>query len=297
LPAPLVVVGRLRIPKGFSGRSATDRRALASQLRDFNHDVSAARQRRRSPANAEGAVGDLRAALRRHPCHGCADRESHARWAERAYRLERETAKLQSRVDARSTSVAREFDRICDLLLHLKYLEGPAEDPRVTERGAVLSGIYSDADLLVAQAISEGSWDELQAPDLAAVAAAIVYEGRQRDDAPRIPGGRVRHAVEELGQITADLAEVEASFGINRLTELDLGFVWPLHRWAQGGSLGAILADADLAAGDFVRWTRQAVDLLDQIREAVPGEHPLRTTARRARDLIDRGIVAYSVSA
>ena len=66
---------------------------------------------------------------------------------------------------------------------------------------------------------------------------------------------------------------------------------------AKGGRLATILADSEMAAGDFVRWCRQAIDLLDQIREAVPREHPLHANARRARDLIDRGIVSYSATA
>ena len=39
------------------------------------------------------------------------------------------------------------------------------------------------------------------------------------------------------------------------------------------------------------------LDLLDQIREAVPRDHPLHAHARKARDLVDRGIVAYSATA
>lgn len=296
LPGPVVVLGRVKIPRGFSGRSASDRRALAGDLRPFIDDASTTRPARREPVGVEDAVAEMRTRMRRHPCHGCADREAHARWAERSHRLERETAKLQARVDSRSTSVARQFDSICDLLMHLGYLSGSAEDPQVTSRGDILTGIYSDADLLVAQAIAEGSWVDLEPPQLAALAGAIVYEGRQRDDAPRVPGGLVRRAVDTAVSVGLDLAEVEAKFGVPRTHELDLGFVWPLYRWAQGGALGAILADTELAAGDFVRWTRQAIDLLDQIREAVPVDHVLRANARRARDLIDRGIVAYAVS-
>jgi len=108
--------------------------------------------------------------------------------------------------------------------------------------------------------------------------------------------GRVREAVAALEELASEVSEVEAAFQVPGLRELDLGFVGPLHRWAQGGRLAAILADSDMAAGDFVRWCRQAIDLLDQIREAVPADDPLAGTARRAKDLVDRGIVAYSAT-
>lgn len=293
----LPVVGRVRVPKGFSPRSATDRKALAERLRDFTDDAVSARPSRRARASESDEGSELRRQLRQHPCHGCADRESHARWAERYFRLLRETEALQRRVDSRTTSVSRQFDRICDLLLETGYLEGDPAAPRVTHQGDLLAGIYSDSDLLVAQAITEGMWDGLTPPELAAMAGAVVYEGRQRDDSPRLPGGRVREAAVALVDLARDLGEIESRFGVPASRELDLGFVWPIHAWAQGGSLATILSDSEMAAGDFVRWCRQAIDLLDQVREAVPREHPLHGNARRARDLVDRGIVAYSATA
>lgn len=293
----LPVVGRIRLPKGFAPRSTADRKALAERLRSFTEEAASARAPRRARADDGDATADLRRQTRQHPCHGCAEREAHARWAERYFRLVRETESLQRRVDSRTTSVARQFDRICDLLLETGYLEGDPLAPRVTARGDLLAGIYSDTDLLVAQAITEGMWDHLGPPELAAMAGAVVYEGRQRDESPRLPGGKVREAALALADLARELGEVESRFGVPPSRELDLGFVWPVHTWAQGGRLAAILGDADMAAGDFVRWCRQAVDLLDQVREAVPSDHPLHAHARRARDLIDRGIVAYSATA
>jgi ATP-dependent RNA helicase HelY len=53
-----------------------------------------------------------------------------------------------------------------------------------------------------------------------------------------------------------------------------------------------VLQEADMAAGDFVRWTKQTIDLLDQLSVVAPGE--VGRTARTALDAIRRGIVAYS---
>jgi ATP-dependent RNA helicase HelY len=295
--ASLAVIGRVKVPKDFSARSANDRKALAERLRGFADEAAHARSPKRAAAGDSDATSSLRRQLRQHPCHGCAEREAHARWAERYFRLMRDTESLQRRVDSRTTSVARQFDRICDLLLETGYLEGDPEAPRVTASGQMLAGIYSDNDLLVAQAITEGLWDDVSPPELVALAGAVVYEGRQREDSPRLPGGKVRESALELAELARELDEVEARWGVPTSRDLDLGFVWPVHSWAQGGRLATILADSEMAAGDFVRWCRQAIDLLDQIRDAVDRDHPLHTTARRARDLIDRGIVAYSATA
>ena len=50
--------------------------------------------------------------------------------------------------------------------------------------------------------------------------------------------------------------------------------MWPIYRWAAGETLSKVLAsgvDAEMPAGDFVRWARQVVDLLGQIAEAAGG--------------------------
>ena len=54
-----------------------------------------------------------------------------------------------------------------------------------------------------------------------------------------------------------------------------------------------MLGAADLAAGDFVRWMKQLLDLAGQIADAA-GDSPLRETARDAVRRIRRGVVAYS---
>jgi ATP-dependent RNA helicase HelY len=49
---------------------------------------------------------------------------------------------------------------------------------------------------------------------------------------------------------------------------------------------------ADLLAGDFIRWTKQIIDVLDQIAQTAGPE--LAVTAKAAVDKVKRGIVAYS---
>jgi ATP-dependent RNA helicase HelY len=47
-----------------------------------------------------------------------------------------------------------------------------------------------------------------------------------------------------------------------------------------------------MPAGDFVRWSKQTIDLLDQLVGV--SDVALAKTARQALDLVRRGIVAYS---
>ena len=56
-------------------------------------------------------------------------------------------------------------------------------------------------------------------------------------------------------------------------------------------------ADASQAPGDFVRWMKQLIDLLDQVSDAAPEGSPVRATATRAVSALRRGVVAYSAVA
>ena len=65
-----------------------------------------------------------------------------------------------------------------------------------------------------------------------------------------------------------------------------------MHKWARGANLNAVLTEADMAAGDFVRWTKQTIDLLDQL--SIVADGGVGRNARKALEAIRRGIVAYS---
>jgi len=291
-PTPVETLGHVRLPKGFSPRSPQARRDLVSSLRNLGLDNEAGRPRRdRSAAADDAEIARIRTAIRRHPCHGCDEREQHARWAERHDRLARDTAALESKVASRTNTIARMFDRVCDVLTSLGYLDGD----EVTPAGRVLARIYSESDLLIAETLRDGQWDSLDAKELAAVVSTLVYEARRDDDpSPRLPPGAVRRAIEDLTRLWADLEQAEHDARVDFLREPDLGFAWVAWRWAKGDPLDAVLLDASQAPGDFVRWMKQLVDLLDQISDAAPEGSPVRATATRAVSALRRGVVAYS---
>ncbi|HLZ37549.1 MAG TPA: DEAD/DEAH box helicase [Mycobacteriales bacterium] len=293
-PVPVEAVERVRIPRAFNPRSPAHRRDLASSLRNADVADDAGRRRRQPSAAADDQeVARLRAALRAHPCHGCADREEHARWAERFWRLRRETDALERRVNNRTNTIARTFDRVCRLLESLGYLAGD----EVLPPGRQLARLYTELDLLAAESLRAGLWDGLSPAELAACVSALVYEARQPDDpetTPKLPPGRTREALAAMVRLWGDLDALEKEHGLSFLREPDLGFAWAAWRWASGHRLEAVLADCGLPPGDFVRWTKQLLDLLGQLADAAPDGGPLRGTARAAGDALKRGVVAYS---
>jgi ATP-dependent RNA helicase HelY len=290
-PSPVEALSSVRLPRNFNARSPQARRDLASSLRNLGLEETSRPPRQRSAAADDGEISRLRAAIRAHPCHGCAEREDHARWAERHDRLTRDTKQLAHRVDANTHTIARMFDRVCDVLESLGYLH----DDDVTDAGRVLARVYSEADLVIAEALRAGQWDELSPTELSAVASSLVYESR-RDDAPppRLPSGAVRPALTSLTRLWSTLRETERDHRLEFLREPDHGFAWAAWRWAQGATLDQVLHDVDMAPGDFVRWMKQLIDLLDQVAEAAPESSPVRGSARQAIKILRRGVVAYS---
>src|SRR3954469_7488934 len=290
-PGPVEALGHVRVPKNFNVRSPQARRDLASSLRALGVPPEPRARRGRSNAADDDVLADLRAQLRRHPVHGCNDREQHMRWAERWHRLRADTDALERRVAGKTSSIARTFDRVCDVLSGLGYLDGD----EVTETGRQLARVYSESDLLVVECLRAGLWDELTPAELASVVSALVYEHRRPDESvPRVPSGPAQTALAEMVRMWSRLSEAEAHEKLSFLREPDIGFTWAAWRWASGERLETVLEDdPDLPAGDFVRWCKQLIDLLSQIA-LVAGESPVRQTARKAMDAVRRGVVAYS---
>jgi len=254
-------------------------------------------------------IGGLRRRMRQHPCHACPDRDDHARWAERWARLDREHKGVLSRIESRTGTIARTFDRVCVLLTELGYLAPVAgstgsRELEVTPAGQLLRRVYAEKDLLVAECLRSHAWSALDPAGLATVLSTIVYEARREEGPPAAatPGGvAVARALTATVRAWAGLSDAEEAHKLRVTPEPDTGLVWPVHRWCRGASLDAVLdaGPADLAAGDFVRWARQLLDLLDQVVvvAASAGDDAgdaLARTARQAIGLVDRGVVTYS---
>ncbi len=293
-PSAVTPLDRMRIPRTFSARSATSRRDLANALRERAAGFDLARPRRASSESAgvDEEITNLRLLIRRHPCHGCDERETHARWAERARKLQAENATLMDRIEGRTNTIAREFDRVCLVLSDLGYLR---PDDTVTSDGAMLGRLYTEQDLLAAECLRRGTWDELGPADLAAACAALVYESRGAEEAslPRLPGGRIRVVLEDMVDLWTSLEALERENRVSFVRAPDLGFVWAIHRWSSGASLQAVLDEGDLTPGDFVRWAKQVIDLLGQVSVA-RAELPIAQVAREAMDAVSRGVVSYT---
>jgi ATP-dependent RNA helicase HelY len=295
IDAPVRRYGGLRIPAHFHPRDAAARKRLGQAFEQAAEKLPELPERpdkARVDAELAGRIAELRSAVRSHPCHSCPDRESHARFAEKAMALRRSTDQSAERMRRKAGSIAARFDRICLVLEALGYLtEGGAE---VSERGRMLSRIFSELDLVTAEAVHDGVLSGLDAPQLAAVLSTLVFESRPADRrrASWLPDDACERAVTALRAVRARVSRVERDHRLEPPRDLDIGFAEEIYAWAAGAGLETVLAEG-MSAGDFVRQARQVADLAGQIASAGVDEE-LARICRRVVNAVQRGVVSMS---
>ncbi|MFK0006301.1 DEAD/DEAH box helicase [Paenarthrobacter sp. NPDC090520] len=306
--APVSPVTRIRIPKSFNAKLPKARRDLAASMR---HAVSDDAPKRRNSRHEDFGLGsrtqeqekriaELRRNLRAHPCHGCSEREDHARWSERWWKLRKETDGLVRQIQGRTNTIAKTFDRVCDVLSSYGYLEAnDAGKVTISADGQRLRRIYGEKDLLISQAIREGAINDLDAAEMACFATTLVYQAKREDRGlrPKMPSISLETAVDIVVREWSRLEDTEEQNRLPLTAEPELGLMWPMYKWAKGRHLQDVLNGTDLAAGDFVRWAKQVVDLLDQLAKIPQLDPRLARICRESIDLVRRGVVAYSTVA
>ena len=272
------------------------RRELTDLERKGARDAGARETQSRADRERRGhQLNALRKRVKQHPCNACKDRETHARWAERWWRLKKQTDDLTRQIRERTGLIAKIFDRVSDVLLELGYLARGEGTLVVGPHGRTLRRIYGERDLLVAECLRRGTWKQLDVAGIAAMATALVYEPRREDSGLTyhpLPNKTFRAAFEKTTDLWSNLDDLERGHRLPGSEPLSAAMCMPMYLWAQGGALDAVLRDAELAAGDFVRIAKQTIDLLDQISQV--GDGTVGPAAHAAVDSVRRGIVAYS---
>ncbi|MET0324506.1 MAG: RNA helicase, partial [Ilumatobacteraceae bacterium] len=207
-----------------------------------------------------------------------------------------ELVELSGRVDGHNQSLAREFDRVLDVLDRRGYVD--ADDWALTPDGEVLARVFHESDLLVAECLRHGLFDGLPAAELGGLLSVFVYEHRSPEPAPQpwFPSVDLRDRWRRLIATSEDLAADERSTGLGEHRPPDPGFVAAAHAWVLGEDLADVVADELLTGGDFVRTMKQLIDLARQVGLVAPDP----ATRRRAREVAERafrGVVADGVVA
>jgi ATP-dependent RNA helicase HelY len=285
---PPVVLTRIPLPRAGSARSARYRRDVAARLVSLSVKPQRS-ERQRIDAGVEQKASKLEAVAARHPCHACPERAKHERWARRVSELRRQMRGVDRRITTRTETLARQFDRVLGVLEALEYVH----DWELQPKGRMLSRIYGEGDILVGEALASGLLDGLSAAETGALVSTMVFESRERTPLPGdLPTAETDERVERLRGVWRRVRRTEDEHHVQLCRELDAGLATPVFHWAEGKPLEDVLAETEMAPGDFVRNCKQLVDLLRQIEDvAEPGTADL---VHRARDGVLRGVVAYT---
>lgn len=270
LPKDTEVIGELSLPTPIRSQDAGYRKEVATLLEVFAPPDDPIRV---FPESSQPGV------------LGCPDLETHLRWAERARRTERDIRRLERRIDrSRTNDVGDEFDKLMKVLQSMGY----TANWKLTGRGESLRRVYSELDLLLAEALRTGALADLSPSEFGALASIFTYQPRGGDISAEPQAPFAQAPLDRVTDLASEIADRERRSGLTESRYPDWGLVDSMHAWASGLDLADIFDSDDLRAGDFVRASRQVLDLLRQIRD---GFSAYAAVASQAIRLIDRGIV------
>jgi superfamily II RNA helicase len=201
------------------------------------------------------------------------------------------------------------------VLEELGYAKGWTLSPD----GQLLRSIYHECDLLIAESINAGVFEDLEAAELAGLLSCFVYESKRstrgvnaaksvstkkkrvhHDRLGQVRRASINERFQEISTISITIREVEERYKVPHFKEPDGHFATVIAAWARGVTLGTVLdlADAEIgqtSPGDFVRNAKQVADLCEQL-----GRMRHLTTvadvALDARDAVLRSVVAGASS-
>lgn len=209
--------------------------------------------------------------------------------AKSADRIDSELVIMEARINKSVQSVSAKFDELVQLMQRRGYVSAW----NLTDQGRSLARIFHELDLVVAEALTDGLFDDLNAAELASLLSTFVYEFRRAEDPPRpIIPTTLTSKWKTLQTLSNKIAQDEESSGLSPHRSLDPGLMDVTFAWASGDELIDILNE-DLTAGDFVRTMKQLIDLLRQI-SLVAQLPETRDSALAASQALLRGVVAAS---
>ncbi len=263
------VAGRVSLPTPFKPR---DRRFIQPVLR----------QLRKLPAPERTQRPKM---LVDHPVAECPDAARHLAALRRANRARRRLEQHLSMAQRGSHSLVEEFTTIRGLLEELDYCRGW----ELTPRGERLRNLYNESDLLLAESIERGVFYGVEPAELAALLSVFVFEPRTDHASPaEWPNAEMHERWQEIEGLWSDLVRSERARRLTPTRRPDPGFGLLAYQWASGMDFDR-LPTKGMAAGDFVRVSRQLADLLRQVRDGI---RELSEESSAALRFVDRGVVA-----
>lgn len=266
LVEPPQTIGQVRLPDPFNPNSTSHQHDLVGQLRGVKNRTG--KKTKRSGASKKEPA---------NPWKGSP--ASDAR---------RELRRVEARILERRGRLNDRFRAVIGILTELGYVENWT----LTEHGTRLLSTFHELDLVISESIRAGHLDGHDPATLAGLVATFVFEPRRNAENgdPWFPNEATQRSVRGIVSCVSEVQRLESAYGLPATRDVDPGLFAATYGWASGGGLGDILGDEELSGGDFVRSMKQVIDVLTQVAAIAPLSQT-RSTARRAIELIQRGIV------
>lgn len=304
LSEPLLPTSWIKIPKKVSAKTPKERRDLASRMRNALYEGKPARKdaeivdfnTQRNEFDIR--IDELKTAISNHPCDSCSERDEHARWADRWWKLYKDNQGLLNQIDRKTGTIAHVFSKLLQVLGRLGYVEENTSGSfSLTDRGKVLRQIYGEKDLLTSLCVDQKIFNSLDPAAFASVVSVLVYEAKREElgGLQRYPSNDIGNAVHHIQDVLNGLNEIERQMQVQITQELQFGMIWPVYKWARGKSLAQCLDRTNMAAGDFVRCVKQIIDVLDQLAHTYSEDPNMRTLCEASIDSLKRGVVASQI--
>ncbi|MEK7423394.1 MAG: DEAD/DEAH box helicase [Actinomycetota bacterium] len=278
---PPRAIGRIELPAQFAPDRHDYQREVAHRLE--RADVL--------PHSRRSGRHERELATLDHPVTSDPDLADRLKAATQAERVGREIDELRQRMLGRSQSISRDFDRVLRILENWGYTDGWA----LTDAGAILARTFHECDLLIVECLRQGLLDDLEPAVLAGLVSVFVYEHRSSDAPPKpwFPSPLAKKRWQRIAAISAELQDVEEQAGLGLHRAPDPTFIAIAFAWAAGEGFAEVVEAEELSGGDFVRTTKQLIDVLRQLAIVAP-ERATRRCAERAAEQLFRGVVSAS---
>jgi superfamily II RNA helicase len=271
---------------GRAGRQGIDEKGMVVSIVD-DHRVT--------PADIEHMISnDVEPVISRFNLSYCTLINLHVTLGERLHEAwERsfnnyQWARMNRKKRLRNEEKQRQaIDRRMKLLRDLDYIT----DSGITQKGQVAS-VINGFELPIVELLDSGLLEWMNEIQIAVCFASLVFEERKNDLFRRLPQSILGTHRKDIEGVVGKLIRKERELSIPasiRPPDFKIGTV--VHDWCKGASFEDMSDHTTTPHGDLVRVMRLTVQLLRQLRNALPRDHVLVEVLDRARELLNRSEV------
>jgi superfamily II RNA helicase len=174
------------------------------------------------------------------------------------------------------------------LRLQLLHSLGYITEEGVTEKGKI-AAVINGYELPIAELVESRVLEYLDEMQLCIVLAGLVHEERKNELHRRLPPAALGESRRDIEQVVGRLVEKEHALGLPAsIRPIDFRLGSAVAAWCHGAGFEELREHTTAPPGDLVRVMRLTVQLLRQLRAALPRTSPLVPLLDRARDLLNR---------